>query len=153
MNRTFGISVAMASLLLLAACEGQQGPKGEAGPAGPRGEAGPKGEPGPAGPAGPAGPVGAAGPAGPAGPAGTQGPRGDKGEKGDKGDPGTALRVVVSQKNAENCGEGEIFASAHCRKAGDPDAMVGDLRTSARGAACGAEGDSGLQVTIVCMKQ
>ena len=58
------LGLLVASLLLFAACAGEQGPEGPAGPAGPEGPAGPAG---PEGPAGPAGPAGEAGPAGPAG--------------------------------------------------------------------------------------
>ena len=57
----------VSSLLLFAACAGEQGATGPAGPAGPEGPAGP------AGPEGPAGPAGEQGPAGPAGPAGEAG--------------------------------------------------------------------------------
>ncbi|MDX1435335.1 MAG: cytochrome c3 family protein [Anaerolineales bacterium] len=53
------ISVAILSVLILAACAGQEGPQGPPGPAGPAGPEGPQGPAGPAGPAGAEGPAGA----------------------------------------------------------------------------------------------
>ena len=63
-------------VLLLAGCEGSQGPVG---PAGPQGAAGPQGPTGAQGPPGPPGPAGEQGAAGLQGPAGPQGQRGEPG--------------------------------------------------------------------------
>jgi len=78
-------------VLVLAACEGAEGPMGPAGPQGLQGPAGAQGLPGPAGPEGsqgPAGQQGERGPAGPQGPDGQQGPMGPPGPQGPAGPQG-----------------------------------------------------------------
>ncbi len=139
-----------AALLLLAGCEGPQGPAGATGPegaagargaAGAQGPAGPQGPGGAQGPAGPQGPIGAPGPAGavgPAGPPGTagavgqQGPIGPQGPKGDRGEPGPAGSAgspgpagpvnlrMVQDAAAIACNEGEVLVSALCSGSGTP---------------------------------
>lgn len=72
-------------VVLLAACEGEQGPvgpQGERGEPGPAGQQGESGEPGPEGPEGPQGEEGEPGPEGPQGEQGPQGPPGAEGEPG-----------------------------------------------------------------------
>lgn len=98
------LAVALVGLLL-AACEGRQGPQGPAGPPGPKGEAGPAGVQGPRGEMGPQGP------------AGPPGPKGDPGPAGPPGTPG--LRIVTS-KEAVACNADELLVSLVC-SAGAPD--------------------------------
>jgi hypothetical protein len=60
-------------MMILAACEGQDGERGEPGSRGPTGKPGSQGEPGPEGEAGSQGEIG---------------PKGERGAQGEKGDPG-----------------------------------------------------------------
>jgi Collagen triple helix repeat (20 copies) len=161
-----------ATLLLLAGCDGPQGPAGATGPEGAAGARGPTGAQGPAGPqgpggaqgpAGPQGPIGATGPAGavgPAGPPGTagaagqQGPIGPQGPKGDRGDPGAAGAAgspgpagpvnlrMVQDAAAIACNEGEVLVSALCSGSGTPTVSDG------RSAKC-----EGTGVTGLCMRK
>jgi Collagen triple helix repeat (20 copies) len=101
MNAKGLFAVALAGLLL-AACEGPQGPSGPQGQAGPQGVAGPIGPKGDPGPAGPPGPKGDAGPAGPPG-----------------AQAGTTMRVVTG-KGSVACGGGELLVSLVC-SAGAPE--------------------------------
>jgi hypothetical protein len=111
MRAVAAITAAFA-LLVLAGCEGQQGPagaQGHAGPPGPRGEAGPqgaRGEPGPAGQAGAAGPKGDRGEPGPAGPAWST--------------AAASVRLFDAIGETYSCEANEIVVSAICKTGGAP---------------------------------
>jgi Collagen triple helix repeat (20 copies) len=79
--RGLSVMLALVATIVLAGCEGAQGP---AGPAGPQGVAGPQG------PTGGQGPAGLPGSAGPQGDAGLQGAAGPQGVRGEAGPPGPA---------------------------------------------------------------
>ena len=80
--------LALASLLILAACEGPPGSQGFQGTQGETGVQGPQGEHGAVGPQGERGPEGPQGPQGERGERGEQGPQGERGEIGQQGPQG-----------------------------------------------------------------
>src|SRR5206468_8797340 len=102
---------------------------------------------GPAGPSGPAGVAGAKGEPGAQGPVGPQGNRGEKGDKGDKGDPGAAMRVLVGDSNAAQCGGDEIMVSALC--VGGP--VIANVTDN--GATCEGSAGAALKARLVCAKK
>lgn len=141
--------VAVAAMLLLAGCEGSQGPVGPAGPQGAAGPQGPTGAQGPAGPPGPAGEQGKAGAQGPAGPqgvrgeagppgppgapgaAGKPGTQGDRGPQGERGPPGPAAEGVrrVEASGKLECSKDEALVVAICRDTGAPATQQGGSAT------------------------
>ena len=145
--------IALAATLLLAGCEGRQGPPGPAGAQGPVGPPGPAGPAGPQGTAGQQGPAGPQGGAGPQGPAGAQGPKGEPGTAGAAGPPGPVgpagaagpvnLRLVQGSGDTLACNDGEVLVSALCNEGGVPAISQG------RSAKCNAT--SG--VVGLCMRQ
>jgi len=134
--------LAMAGVLLLAACSGPQGPKGD------KGDKGDKGEPGIAGPVGPAGPAGAPGPAGPNGPAGP---------KGDQGTSGSIIRVVKVQGSeaAASCNGDEYMMSAFCGFEGSATSRQPEISPGGNGARCSTEtpGPESIFTVIACVKR
>lgn len=95
MNRTIGVALATAAIMVGGSATAVAMPQGGDGNAhaakvvkGPRGPRGFKGLIGPVGPVGPAGPQGIQGVAGPIGPAGPAGPIGPQGPQGVPGPPG-----------------------------------------------------------------
>jgi hypothetical protein len=78
---------------------------------------------------------------------GPVGPQGSRGEKGDRGDPGAALRVLVGDSNAAQCGGDEIMVSALC-VGGPVIATVTD-----NGASCEGPAGATLKARLVCAKK
>ena len=109
--RTLTPMIAISALLLLAGCEGSQGPAGPAGPQGTAGPQGPTGAQGAAGPPGPAGEQGKAGAQGPAGPQGTPG-RGS----GRQDLPGAGPPGPQGQPKARAAGRARTCRSGCCRR-------------------------------------
>ena len=102
------MAVLMGTVLTLAGCGRDPGPKGETGPQGP------------AGPQGAQGLQGVPGPQGQQGPQGPQGPQGAPGAKGDPGPAGVSIRSV--QANGEvSCDANENLVSVFCPSGGAPD--------------------------------
>jgi len=143
--RRVGSVLAMAGVLLLAACSGPPGPKGDKGDKGDKGEVGAVG---PAGPAGSAGPLGADGPVGPQGPAGA---------KGDTGTPGSIIRVVKVQGSeaAASCNADEYMMSAFCGFEGSAASRQPEISAGGNGARCSTEsqGPEGIFTVIACVKR
>ena len=141
-------ALALAGILLVAACSGPQGSKGD------KGE---KGDTGVAGPAGPAGANGDAGPVGPAGPPGKDGAKGDSGTPGAPGTSGSIIRVVKVQGSeaAASCNGDEFMMSAFCGFEGSPTSRQPEISAGGNGARCSSDagGPESIFTVIACVKR
>ena len=138
-------ALALAGILLVAACSGPQGSKGD------------KGEKGDTGVAGPAGPAGANGDAGPVGPAGPPGKDGAKGDPGTPGTSGSIIRVVKVQGSeaAASCNGDEFMMSAFCGFEGSPTSRQPEISAGGNGARCSSDagGPESIFTVIACVKR
>jgi hypothetical protein len=141
-------ALALAGVLVVAACSGPQGPKGD------KGEKGDTGVAGPAGPAGPAGTTGDVGPAGPAGPSGKDGAKGDPGAPGTSG---SIIRVVKVQGSeaAASCNSDEFMMNAFCGFEGSPTSRQPEISAGGNGARCSSDagGPESIFTVIACVKR